>query len=119
MPPADCCLITGAATHTSAIGFSYFSSGLLFFADKIKEAKALFLLGFLCFIDIIQVKYLNNIAEQGHRFFKKTTKPILDFKAFHAANAMLTGIEAADMIRIGQLIDKHLPAHQQFMSLAA
>jgi putative transposase len=78
-----------------------------------------FLAGFLCLIDIIQVKYLNNIVEQDHRFIKKITKPMLGFKAFHSASATLAGIEVAHMVRKGQLPDNHLPAHQQFMALAA
>jgi putative transposase len=78
-----------------------------------------FLAGFLCVIDIIQVKYLNNIVEQDHRFIKKITKPMLGFKAFHSASATLAGIEVAHMIRKGQLPDNHLPAHQQLMALAA
>lgn len=31
-------------------------------------------------IDISQVKYLNNIVEQDHRFIKKRTRPTLGFK---------------------------------------
>ena len=30
----------------------------------------LFLAGLYCFIDILQVKYLNNLVEQDHRFIK-------------------------------------------------
>jgi putative transposase len=41
-------------------------------------------------IDICQVKYLNNIIEQDHRFIKKITKPMM---AFHSAQAMIAGIE--------------------------
>jgi putative transposase len=78
-----------------------------------------FPVGFLCFIDVIQVKYLNSIVEQDHRFIKKITKPMLGFKAFHSANATLAGIEVAHMIIKGQLIDKLLSAHQQFMALLA
>ena len=78
-----------------------------------------FLAGFLCVIDILQVKYLNNIIEQDHRFIKKITRPMLGFKAFHSASATLAGIETAHMIRKGQLFDQSLPAHQQFMQLAA
>jgi putative transposase len=79
----------------------------------------LFLAGLLCFIDILKVKYLNNILEQDHRFIKKITKPMMGFKAFHSASATLTGIETAHMIRKGQFSNNLLPAHQQFMALAA
>ena len=36
-------------------------------------------------INIRQVKYLNNILEQDHRFIKRITKPMMGFKAFHSA----------------------------------
>lgn len=35
--------------------------------------------------EIRQIKYLNNIAEQDHRFVKKRTKPMLGFKNFHSS----------------------------------
>jgi len=44
-----------------------------------------------------------NIVEQDHRFIKKITRPMLGFKAFYSAAATLAGIEAAHMIRKGQL----------------
>ncbi len=66
-------------------------------------------------IKILQVKYLNNIIEQDHRF----TRPMLGFKAFYSADATLAGIETAHMIRKGQLDAKGLTAFQQFAALAA
>jgi putative transposase len=78
----------------------------------------IFLVGLLCFIEILKVKYLNNIVEQDHRFIKKITKPMMGFKAFHSASATLAGIETAHMIRKGQLANSQLPTHQQFMALA-
>ena len=79
----------------------------------------LMLAGFLCWIDILQVKYLNNLIEQDHRFIKKISKPMMGFKAFHSACATVAGIETAHMVRKGQLFEKSLPAHKQFMALAA
>ncbi len=79
----------------------------------------LFLAGLLCFIDILQVKYLNPIVEQDHRFIKTITKPMTRFKAFHSARATLAGMETAHMIRKGQFTNNLLPTHQQFMALAA
>ncbi|TYC64263.1 IS6 family transposase [Rhodobacterales bacterium] len=70
------------------------------------------------FIDIVQVKYLNNIVEQDHRVVKKLTRPMMGFKAFHSASATLDGIETAHMIRKGQLNQAGVPAYQQFMALA-
>ncbi|EAQ24870.1 transposase IS2020, hypothetical [Roseovarius sp. 217] len=50
-------------------------------------------------VTIRQVKYLNNILEQDHRFIKRITGPMLGFKAFHSATATIAGIEVAHMIR--------------------
>lgn len=49
-------------------------------------------------ITIQQVKYLNNILEQDHRFIKRITGPMLGFKTVHSAAATLAGIETAHMI---------------------
>jgi putative transposase len=53
-------------------------------------------------IMVRQVKYLNNIVEQDHRAIKRVTKPVLNFKSFRAASAVLAGIELMHMIRKGQ-----------------
>jgi len=78
------------------------------------------LAGIISFIEIIQIqiKYLNNLGEQDHRFIKKITKPMMGFKAFHSAKATIDGIETAHMIRKGQLSDENIPAYKQFMTLA-
>ncbi|CDZ76386.1 hypothetical protein BN59_00655 [Legionella massiliensis] len=60
-------------------------------------------------IDVRQIKYLNNIVEQDHRFIKKIAKPMKGFKAFHSAQATLAGIELHHMLRKGQ----HLQAGNQ------
>ncbi|GAW86402.1 putative transposase [Bathymodiolus platifrons methanotrophic gill symbiont] len=78
----------------------------------------LILAGFTTMIDILQVKYLNNIIEQDHRFIKKITKPMMGFKAFHSAQATIDGIETAHMIRKGQLAEENIPAYKQFIALA-
>lgn len=70
-------------------------------------------------IKILQVKYLNNILEQDHRFIKRITGRMLGFKAFHSASATLEGIEAAHMIRKGQFGSNGITAFQQFAELAA
>ena len=67
----------------------------------------LMLAGLICFIEICQVKYLNNLIEQDHRFIKKITKPMMGFKAFHSAQATIDGIETAHMIRKGQLSEEN------------
>ncbi len=53
-------------------------------------------------IKVRQVKYLNNIVEQDHRAVKRVTRPMLGFKSFRAAKAVLAGIELMHMIRKGQ-----------------
>jgi putative transposase len=72
----------------------------------------IFLSGLRCFIDILKVKYLNNIVEQDHRFIKKITKPMMGIKAFNSAIATLAGIETAHMISKWQFANNQLPAHQ-------
>jgi len=74
--------------------------------------------GLIKFIEICQVKYLNNLIKQDHRFIKKIIKPIMGFMAFHSAKATIDGIEIAHMIRKGQLSDENIPAYKQFMALA-
>ena len=69
-------------------------------------------------IDILQVKYLNNIIEQDHKFIKKLTKQMKGFKTFMSASATLDGIEVAHMIRkkpFGILVKT---AFQEFAALA-
>ena len=72
-------------------------------------------------IIVRQVKYLNNIVEQDHRFVKRITKPMLNFKSFRAARNVLAGIELMHMIRKGQLLLKgcsELSFADQFYVLA-
>ena len=78
----------------------------------------LMLPGLISFVEILQVKYLNNLIEQDHRFIKKIANPMMGFKAFHSAKATIDGIETAYMIRKGQLSEENMPAYKQFMALA-
>lgn len=55
-------------------------------------------------IEVRQIKYLNNIIEQDHRFIKKRTKPMLGFKSFNSARTSITGIENIRMIQKGQIV---------------
>ena len=70
-------------------------------------------------IKVRQVKYLNNIIKQDHRFIKRITRPMMGFKAFHSAAATIAGIEAAHMIRKGQIPANGATAFQTFAELAA
>jgi len=53
--------------------------------------------------ELRQVKYLNNIIEQDHRFIKRLVKPGLGFGSFHSARRTLKGYEIMNMIRKGQI----------------
>jgi putative transposase len=69
-------------------------------------------------IEILQVKYLNNIIEKDHRFIKKLTRPMMGFKSFRSASTTLQGIEIAHMIRKRQYGRTTQSAFQQFATLA-
>ncbi len=58
--------------------------------------------------ELRQVKYLNNLVEQDHRFIKRLTKPGLGFFSFQTAWRTLQGYEVMNMIRKGQMrgVDK-------------
>ena len=78
----------------------------------------LLLSGWCWLVNVLQVKYLNNINEQDHRFIKRITRQMKGFKSFASAPATLAGIETAQMIRKGQLAGKEQSAVQQFKALA-
>ena len=88
------------------------------YADLENINRLLMRAGLISFVEIFQVNYLNNLIEQDHRFIKKSTNPMMGFKAFHSAKATIDGIETAHMIRKGQLSDENRPAYKQFMALA-
>lgn len=69
-------------------------------------------------IDVLQVKYLNNIIEQDHRSIKRITRPMQTFKSLNSAAATLAGIEVAHMIRKGQFDRSGLSGFAQFAELA-
>lgn len=50
-----------------------------------------------------QVKYLNNIVEQYHRFIKKITSSSLGFQSFRTASRTISGIEAMHIIKKNQI----------------
>ena len=59
-------------------------------------------------VELRQVKYLNNLIEQDHRFIKRLTKPGMGFFSFETAWQTLQGFEVMNMIRKGQVqgVDK-------------
>jgi transposase-like protein len=50
-----------------------------------------------------QVKHLNNLIEQDHRFIKCRTRPGLGFFSFDTVQRTLAGYETMNMIRKGQI----------------
>lgn len=50
-----------------------------------------------------QSKYLNNIIGQDHRAVKRIVWPMLGFKSFRSARAVIDGIETMHMIKKGQI----------------
>lgn len=68
-------------------------------------------------IDIRQIKYLNNTVEGDHREIKRITNPMMGFKAFQTAEAILYGIELYQMLK--HVNAKNCTAFEQFYALAA
>ena len=58
--------------------------------------------------ELRQVKYLNNLVEQDHRFIKRRTRPGLGFFTFDTAQRTLAGYETMNMVRKGPVkgVDK-------------
>jgi transposase-like protein len=54
-------------------------------------------------VELRQNKYLNNVVEQDHRNVKRIVKPMMGFHSFNTARRTLSGIEAMNMIRKGQV----------------
>ena len=53
--------------------------------------------------ELRQSKYLNNVVEQDHCNIKRIVKPMMGFKTFNSARRTLSGIEAMNMLRKGQV----------------
>ncbi len=72
-------------------------------------------------IEVRQIKYLNNIIEQDHRFIKKRTKPMLGFKNFNSARITISGIENIRMIQKKQIVgsNDNTVAFENFAMLLA
>jgi transposase, IS6 family len=54
-------------------------------------------------VELRQVKYLNNLIEQDHRFIKRVVKPGMGFYSLETAGRTLQGYEGMHMIRKGQM----------------
>jgi transposase, IS6 family len=65
------------------------------------ELKAVGIIAESC--ELRQVKYLNNLIEQDHRFIKRLTKPGMGFFSFETAWRTLQGYEIMNAMRKGQM----------------
>jgi transposase, IS6 family len=54
-------------------------------------------------VELRQVKYLNNLIEQDHRFIKRLVKPGMGFFSVESAWRTLQGYEVLNMVRKGQM----------------
>jgi hypothetical protein len=54
-------------------------------------------------VELRQVKYLNNLIEQDHRFIKRLIKPGMGFFFVETAERTLQGYEVMNMLRKGQV----------------
>ena len=54
-------------------------------------------------VELRQVKYLNNLIEQDHRFIKRLVKPGMGFFSLESAWRTLQGYEILNMVRKGQM----------------
>ncbi|HDR7417810.1 TPA: IS6 family transposase [Bacillus cereus] len=64
-------------------------------------------------IQLRQVKYLNNIVEQDHRFIKKRIRPMLGLKSLRTAKRIIAGIEAMHMIKKEQTLQREKSVQNQ------
>lgn len=72
------------------------------FAGLQNMDRALILHGWFWLIEILQIKHLNNIVEQNHRFIRNLTKRMKGIIFFTSSAVTLEGIEVARMIRKNQ-----------------
>ena len=74
----------------------------------------------LSMIEVLTVKYLNNIVEQSHRKVKGKMHQCLGWKSWIGAESTLAGIELCSMMKKGQMIHSEgMTPWEQFYSLAA
>lgn len=74
----------------------------------------------LFMIEVLAVKYLNNIVEQSHRKVKGKMHQCLGWKSWEGAESTLAGVELWSMIKLGQMdTTEKMTPWEQFYSLAA
>jgi transposase, IS6 family len=64
-------------------------------------------------VKLRQVKYLNNLIEQDHRFIERLVKPTMGFFSFQTAWRTIQGYESMNMIRKGQILRSRERQHQR------
>ena len=72
----------------------------------------------LSLIEILDIKYINNIVEQSHRLVKQKTRQALGWKSLEGATASLHGRELWTMLKRGQIEIVGETAYEQFYALA-
>jgi putative transposase len=88
------------------------------FAELENMKCMLILNGWYWLIEVFQVKYLNSIIEEDHRFINKLIKQMKEFKSIGSVSATLDVIEVVHMIRKQQFGTSGQLAFQQFAALA-
>lgn len=81
----------------------------------------LWLSGFfmLSLIEILSIKYLNNIVEQSHRWVKQKTRQALGWKSFKGTKISLQGKKMWTMIKHEEQVDIEVATPcEQFYALA-
>ena len=74
----------------------------------------------LFMIEVLAIKYLNNIVEQSHRKVKGKMHQCLGWKSWEGAGSTLAGVELWSMIKQGQMnTTEKMAPWEQFYSLAA
>ncbi|MCU8033298.1 MAG: IS6 family transposase [Shewanella sp.] len=74
----------------------------------------------LFMIEVLAIKYLNNIVEQSHRKVKGKMHQCLGWKSWECAESTLAGVELWFMIKKGQMnTTEKMTPWEQFYSLAA
>ncbi|MBM3606780.1 MAG: IS6 family transposase, partial [Alphaproteobacteria bacterium] len=63
-------------------------------------------------IEMVWIRYLNNMVEQDHRFIKRRVRPMLGFKSFTSAASTMAGIKLVNMIRKEQFWPQLRPFQQ-------
>ena len=81
----------------------------------------LWLSGYMLFmIEVLAIKYLNNIVEQSHRKVKGKMHQCLGWMSWEGAESTLAGVELCSMIKQGQMnTTEKMTLWEQFYSLAA